>query len=105
MCNFHTAELARPLGEINTTSSADLEHVRSLIGKLRENNPQNNMNLNQEIDNNEDSIKTLDSNTIRGTNTHDNWCFVDSVTAIRFFRIDRAQVCTKNMNIIIKHTL
>ena len=92
MYNFHIAELARPFGEINTTSSADLEHVRALIGKLRENNPQNNINLNQEIDKNEDSIEPTDPHTIGRTNKNDNWCFVDSVTAIRFFRIDRAQV-------------
>ena len=92
MCNLHLSELARPFGEINTTSSADLEHVRALIGKLRENNPQNNINSNPEICRTEEPVETTDPNTIRNTNTNDNWCFVDSVTAIRFFRIDRAQV-------------
>ena len=86
-------ELARPFGEIKTTSSADLEQVRALIGKLRENNPQNNTDLNQDTDNNERSIKTKEPDLLP-TASNDNWCFVDSVTAIRFFRIDRAQVQT-----------
>ena len=49
------------------------------------------MNLKDEIESNEESIKTVDSSNIV-TRSSDNWCFVDSVTAIRFFRIDRAQV-------------
>ena len=92
-------ELARPFGEIKTTSSADLEHVRALIGKLRENNPQNNMKLKSEAATGiENSIRLQDptvTSTIDGAGSNDNWCFVDSVTAIRFFRIDRAQVFTE----------
>ena len=97
-------ELARPFGEIKTTSSADLEHVRALIGKLRENNPQNNMKLKSEAaSGNEDSIKLQDpsgTSNIVGASSNDNWCFVDSVTAIRFFRIDRAQVNFRCSNIL-----
>ena len=96
MSNLITLELARPFGEIKTTSSADLEHVRALIGKLRENNPQNNMKIKSEASTcQDDSIKLQDptvSSSNVGASSHDNWCFVDSVTAIRFFRIDRAQV-------------
>ena len=46
----------------------------------------------------EDSIRLQDptvTSTIVGAGSNDNWCFVDSVTAIRFFRIDRAQVFTE----------
>ena len=55
-------EVALPFGEISTTSSADLDQVRNLIDKIQENN---NCSL--------------------------GWCFVDAVTAGRFFRIDRGQ--------------
>ena len=96
MINPISSELARPFGEIKTTSSADLEHVRALIGKLRENNPQNNMKIKSEASTcQDDSIKLQDptvSSSNVGASSHDNWCFVDSVTAVRFFRIDRAQV-------------
>ena len=91
------SELARPFGEIKTTSSADLEQVRALIGKLQENNPQNNIDLNEEVKS--ESIKTAEPTSVT-TGSNDNWCFVDSVTAIRFFRIDRAQV---HNHIIIVH--
>ena len=46
----------------------------------------------------EDSIRLQDptvTSTIVEAGSNDNWCFVDSVTAIRFFRIDRAQVFTE----------
>ena len=96
MINLISSELARPFGEIKTTSSADLEHVRALIGKLRENNPQNNMKTKSDAATcQNDSIKLQDptvSSSNVGASSHDNWCFVDSVTAVRFFRIDRAQV-------------
>ena len=86
------AELSRPFGEIKTTSSADLEHVRALIGKLKENNPVKKVNSNSsgEVESNEESVKRSTSPS-PVVSPNDNWCFVDSVTAIRFFRIDRAQ--------------
>ena len=86
-------ELSRPFGEIKTTSSADLEHVRALIGKLKENNPVKKVNSNSsgEVESNEESVKRSTSPS-PVVSPNDNWCFVDSVTAIRFFRIDRAQV-------------
>lgn len=57
-------DLATPFGEITTSTSADLDQVRTLIDKIQENNP---------------SSRTS------------GWCFVDAVTAGRFFRIDRGQ--------------
>ena len=57
-------EFASQFVEINTSASADLDQVRSLITKTQENN-------NCAVSN--------------------GWCFVDAVTAGRFFRIDRAQ--------------
>ena len=57
-------DLALSFGEICTTSSADLDQVRALILKIQENNNCSNPN---------------------------GWCFVDAVTAGRFFRIDRGQ--------------
>lgn len=57
-------EVAMPFGEISTSVAADLEQVRALIDKIKENNP---------------------------TTASAAWCFVDAVTAGRFFRIDRGQ--------------
>lgn len=54
---------SRPFGELKTTTGADLENVRCLVNKLMENNRMGDR----------------------------DWCFVDSVTALRFFRIDKAQ--------------
>ncbi|CAB4067040.1 dgkA [Lepeophtheirus salmonis] len=73
-------ELAQSFGEISTTTNADLEAVRNLINKVMENN------------------KPVSS----------DWCFIDSVTAIRFFRIDRAQenlhyvtdICDEELHIL-----
>lgn len=56
-------EVALPFGEISTASSADLNEVRTLIDKIQENN----------------RVSAA------------GWCFVDAVTAGRFFRIDRGQ--------------
>ncbi len=60
-------ELAAPFGEISTSAASDLEQVRALIDKIQENNPE---------------AAAKDKN---------QWCFVDAVTAGRFFRIDRGQ--------------
>ncbi|XP_023345984.1 eye-specific diacylglycerol kinase isoform X2 [Eurytemora carolleeae] len=60
--------LAKPFGELNVESTADLEQVRSLVRKLQENN-----------------IGPVQSKL------QSEWCFLDSVTAERFFRVDRAQ--------------
>ena len=54
---------SRPFGDLKTTTGADLENVRCLVNKLMENNRMGDR----------------------------DWCFVDSVTALRFFRIDKAQ--------------
>jgi len=59
--------LAKPLGEITTDVAADLEQLRSLVSRLQENN--------------------IPARTKRSS----HWCFLDSVTAVRFFRIDLAQ--------------
>ena len=56
-------EVALPFGEIQTTTCMDLDQVRKLIDKIQENNVQ-------------------DRSTASG-----GWCFVDAVTAGRFFRI------------------
>ncbi|XP_072155081.1 eye-specific diacylglycerol kinase isoform X5 [Bemisia tabaci] len=61
------------LGEIEVNPSADLEQVRQIINKLQEEPP-----------------KTTESGEIIPKLTPD-WCFVDSCTAERFFRVDRAQ--------------
>lgn len=57
-------EVALPFGDIQTSTCTDLDQLRKLIDKIQENNP------------------------VHGSN---GWCFVDAVTAGRFFRIDRAQ--------------
>lgn len=62
-------EMAKAVGEIKTNSKADLSEVRDLIKKVLENNPGPNIP--------ESFVQ--------------DWCFIDAVTAIRFFRIDRAQ--------------
>ena len=55
---------SRPFGEpLRTTTGADLETVRCLVNNLMENNRMGDR----------------------------DWCFVDSVTALRFFRIDKEQ--------------
>ena len=59
-------EVALPFGEIQTTTCMDLDQVRKLIDKIQENNVQ-------------------DRSTASG-----GWCFVDAVTAGRFFRIGNA---------------
>ena len=60
-------ELAMPSGEIITSSSADLDQVRASIDKMQENNRSS------------------------ASGSPSGWCFVDAVTAGRFFRIDRGQ--------------
>lgn len=55
-------EVALPFGDIQTSTCTDLDQLRKLIDKIQENNP------------------------VHGSN---GWCFVDAVTAGRFFRIDR----------------
>lgn len=56
--------LAKPFGEIKVDDYADLEHVRHLVVKIQENNQPRLL---------------------------PDWCFLDAVTAERFFRIDRDQ--------------
>ncbi|GFN90077.1 diacylglycerol kinase, partial [Plakobranchus ocellatus] len=61
-----------PLGIIVVDNNADLEHVREEIDKVLVN------------------LKSVsDSETT--TNISSHWCFLDSTTAERFFRIDKAQ--------------
>ena len=55
-------EMAFSIGEISTSASADLDQVRSHIDKIQQEGSKNG-----------------------------SWCFVDAVTAGRFFRIDRGQ--------------
>ena len=54
------------------------------------------MNLKSDSATGQDDPAKLQDPTVTSSsiaaNSYDNWCFVDSVTAIRFFRIDRAQV-------------
>ncbi|TRY74667.1 hypothetical protein TCAL_11921 [Tigriopus californicus] len=61
-------DMSKPVGKIKTNSKADLSEVRDLIKKVLENNPGPNQQ-----------------------SFVQDWCFIDAVTAIRFFRIDRAQ--------------
>ena len=63
-------EVALPFGDIQTSTCTDLDQLRKLIDKIQENNP------------------------VHGSN---GWCFVDAVTAGRFFRIDRYEICLKNI--------
>lgn len=63
-------ETAILLGDIRAAAAADLEQVRQMVNKMQEE-------------------KSTDlENT---TKLSSDWCFVDSCTAERFFRIDRAQ--------------
>ncbi|VDI11200.1 diacylglycerol kinase (ATP) [Mytilus galloprovincialis] len=61
---------AVPLGLIVVDNNADLEQVRQIINKLHQS----------------DSDETFTVNKLSP-----KWCFLDSTTAERFFRIDRAQ--------------
>jgi len=62
--------LAKPFGELTIESTLDLEQVRCHIRKLQENNI---------------------GVTVSSSRLLPEWCFLDSVTAERFFRVDRAQ--------------
>lgn len=64
-------EASIPLGLIVVDNNADLEQVRQIINKLHQSDSDENCyNLNK---------------------LSPKWCFLDSTTAERFFRIDRAQ--------------
>lgn len=63
-------EASVPLGLIVVDNNADLEQVRQIINKLHQS----------------DSDDTFTVNKLSP-----KWCFLDSTTAERFFRIDRAQ--------------
>lgn len=65
----------KSFGELVVDASADLEQVRVLVRKLQENN-----------------IGPMQSKVLT------EWCFLDSITADRFFRIDRAQ---ENLHFLI----
>ena len=67
--------LATPFGVITISCSADLEQVRSLVKEL--------------LENNYDAAATRKSDS--ESKTKSDWVFIDSVTAVRFFRIDKAQ--------------
>jgi len=66
--------LAKPFGELNIESTLDLEQVRCHIRKLQENN-----------------VIGRESAPTDTRLLLPEWCFLDSVTAERFFRVDRAQ--------------
>ncbi|XKL64444.1 hypothetical protein PGB90_004530 [Kerria lacca] len=63
-------ETATHLSNIRASAAADLEQVRQMVNKIQE-----------------EKNADLESNT----KLSPDWCFVDSCTAERFFRIDRAQ--------------
>ncbi|XP_069679384.1 eye-specific diacylglycerol kinase isoform X2 [Periplaneta americana] len=67
-------QAAVPLGVIEVNPVSDLEQVRKLINKLQEENSNSN----------------TENNELQ-TSLSPDWCFVDSCTAERFFRVDRAQ--------------
>ena len=71
--------LASPFGVITISCSADLEQVRSLVKELLENN----------LDAAAAAAPTRRSDGESKAKT--DWVFIDSVTAVRFFRIDKAQ--------------
>ena len=83
---FRLRDLGIGLGEIDLSLDSDLEQVRGLITKLIEN--------------------TLDPKGRResagGTPSSESWCFVDSVTAVRFFRLDKAQENLHYVNDILE---
>ncbi|XP_054261005.1 eye-specific diacylglycerol kinase-like isoform X3 [Macrosteles quadrilineatus] len=58
------------MGEIEVAPVADLEQVRQMVNKLQENSSEPSENC---------------------PKLSPDWCFVDSCTAERFFRVDRAQ--------------
>ncbi|XP_041354076.1 diacylglycerol kinase iota-like isoform X2 [Gigantopelta aegis] len=73
-------EVSVPLGIIVVDNSADLEQVREKISKL-------SLDIHNGDENNEDTILDNSSSLLLSK----KWCFLDSTTAERFFRIDRAQ--------------
>ncbi|XP_065205629.1 eye-specific diacylglycerol kinase-like isoform X2 [Planococcus citri] len=64
-------ETAVYLGDIKATAATDLEQVRSIVNKML--------------------IEEKNAESDAATRLSSDWCFVDSCTAERFFRIDRAQ--------------
>ena len=70
--------LAKPFGNIKVDSCADLEQVRHFVEKIHENN----------------QARLLP-----------DWCFLDAVTAERFFRIDRDQENLHYLHDISHHHL
>lgn len=70
--------LAKPFGDIKVDSYADLEQVRHLVEKIHENSQPRLL---------------------------PDWCFLDAVTAERFFRIDRDQENLHYLHDICHHHL
>ncbi|XP_067676012.1 diacylglycerol kinase zeta-like isoform X3 [Haliotis asinina] len=70
-------EASIPVGLIIVDNNADLEQVREQINKL-----------NMDVSNGEEASPT---STQSMQKLSKKWCFLDSTTAERFFRIDRAQ--------------
>ncbi|XP_022248854.1 eye-specific diacylglycerol kinase-like [Limulus polyphemus] len=64
-------EMSVPLGKLCVDLDTDLEQIRARINELLE--------------------KTIENKSNLEPNLCPEWCFVDSCTAERFFRIDRAQ--------------
>ncbi|XP_052239926.1 diacylglycerol kinase zeta-like isoform X7 [Dreissena polymorpha] len=63
-----------PVGIIVVENSANLEEVRLHINRLQQ-----------------DMVRSTDHLDMSGSSISNKWCFLDSTTAERFFRIDRAQ--------------
>ncbi|XP_047003270.1 eye-specific diacylglycerol kinase isoform X3 [Schistocerca americana] len=67
-------QTAISLGVIEVNPVSDLEQVRKMINRLQE-----------------DATSTTENNNQFANKLSPDWCFVDSCTAERFFRVDRAQ--------------
>lgn len=120
------------MGSIEVSPIADLEQVRGIINKLFNNNNNNNNDSRLLSAGDENSAATTaedrtdtngspcgddDGGGSGGGNTGDlltaiaisklssEWCFVDSCTAERFFRVDRAQEHLHYLTDIANETL
>ncbi|XP_048463248.1 diacylglycerol kinase zeta [Rhincodon typus] len=81
-------EASVPLGIIIIPGDSDLEICRTHIERLQEDLPLAHPSLQRLVLQEDDGTK---SRTLSSQKLSPKWCFLDSTTADRFYRIDRAQ--------------
>ncbi|XP_038663361.1 diacylglycerol kinase zeta isoform X2 [Scyliorhinus canicula] len=81
-------EASVPLGIIVVPGDSDLEICRTRVERLQEDLPMVHPSLQRLVLQEDDGTK---SRTLSSQKLSPKWCFLDSTTADRFYRIDRAQ--------------